>query len=114
MTPALARRAAWVAIGLVPAVFLAVFFVWPAATLVARGFHDGTSWTLEGFRRVMGSPRTGRAVGFTLFSATAATLLTLLLGLPGAYLLYRTRFRQKYPETAVQMKTPGKSEKLRS
>lgn len=101
MTPALARRAAWVAIGLVPAVFLAVFFVWPAATLVARGFHDGTSWTLEGFRRVMGSPRTGRAVGFTLFSATAATLLTLLLGLPGAYLLYRTRFRGQAALRAV-------------
>ncbi|HMR49321.1 MAG TPA: iron ABC transporter permease [Arachnia sp.] len=92
MNKALARGAVWVAVGLIPAAFLAVFFAWPAATLVLRGFHDGDSWTLDGFRQVMGSRRTWRAVGFTLFSATAATLLTLLLGLPGAYLLYRTRF----------------------
>lgn len=77
---------------LIPALFLAVFFAWPAASLVARGFHDGSSWTLEGFRSVLESNRTWRAIGFTLWSATASTALCLTLGIPGAYLLYRCRF----------------------
>ncbi|HHU11356.1 MAG TPA: iron ABC transporter permease [Intrasporangiaceae bacterium] len=85
-------RAGWVLAGLIPAVFLTLFFAWPAATLVARGFHDGTAWTLDGFTSVFESRRTWRAVGFTLWSATAATAACLLLGLPGAYLLYRTTF----------------------
>lgn len=85
-------RTGWTLAALVPATFLAVFFAWPAATLVAKGFHDGTGWTLEGFESVLGSARTWRAVGFTLWSATASTAACLALGLPGAYLLYRSRF----------------------
>ena len=77
---------------LIPALFLAVFFLWPAATLVARGFHDGTSWTLDGFGSVFSSGRTWRALWFTLWSATVSTVVCLLLGLPGAYVLYRCRF----------------------
>ena len=86
-------RAGWALAALVPAAFLAVFFAWPAATLVARGFHDGTGWTLDGFASVFGSARTWRAGGFTLGSASIATVACLLLGIPGAYVLYRTRFR---------------------
>lgn len=86
-------RAGWALAAAVPAAFLLLFFAWPAATLVARGFYDEGTWTLEGFRAVFASPRTWRAVGFTLWSATTATLLCLALGLPGAYLLYRRSFR---------------------
>ncbi|NLX00554.1 MAG: iron ABC transporter permease [Actinomycetales bacterium] len=86
-------RAGWALAAAIPAAFLVVFFAWPAATLVARGFHDGTTWTLEGFTAVFESRRTWRAVGFTLWSATTSTLFCLALGLPGAYLLFRTRFR---------------------
>lgn len=85
-------RVAWLLAAAVPLAFLTLFFAWPAASLVLRGFHDGDGWTLSGFQTVFASPRTWRAVGFTLTSATASTLLCLLLGLPGAYLLYRTRF----------------------
>nr|WP_255433716.1 iron ABC transporter permease [Tessaracoccus sp. MC1865] len=72
---------------------MTLFFAWPAAALVLRGFHDDTSWTLEGFSSVFGSRRTWGAIWFTLGTATASTLLCLVLGLPGAYLLYRCRFR---------------------
>lgn len=58
-----------------------------------RGFHADGVWSAEGFRTVFASARTWRAVWFTLGSATASTLLCLALGLPGAYLLYRCRFR---------------------
>lgn len=86
-------RAGWALAAAVPAAFLVVFFAWPAATLVLRGFHDGSSWTLEGFTTVFEFRRTWRAVGFTLWSATTSTLFCIALGLPGAYLLYRTSFR---------------------
>ena len=85
--------AGWAVAAGVPAAFLAVFFAWPAASLVARGLHDGSTWTLEGFASVFGSRRTWGAVGFTLGSASLSTVLCLALGLPGAHLLYRRRFR---------------------
>lgn len=77
---------------LIPAGFLVLFFAWPAATLIARGFHDGTSWTLDGLVRVFASSRTWRIIAFTLGMASAATVLCVVLGLPGAFLLYRRRF----------------------
>ncbi len=85
-------RAGWAIAAAIPAAFLALFFAWPAASLVARGFHDGTAWTLDGFASVFGSPRTWSAVRFTLGSALATTAACLALGLPGAYLLYRCSF----------------------
>ncbi|WP_255555914.1 ABC transporter permease [Tessaracoccus palaemonis] len=88
----LAWRAAWVAAAAIPAAFLAVFFAWPAGALILRGFHDGDAWTLAGFEAVFSSARTWRALGFTLASATATTLLCLVLGLPGAHALYRCSF----------------------
>lgn len=82
----------WVAVAAVPATFLAIFFVWPACALVARGFHDGTSWTLDGLLAVGRSERTWRALWFTLQTASVATLLCLATGVVGAYVLYRLRF----------------------
>ena len=93
MRSTLTWRLGWVLAALIPAAFLVLFFAWPAATLVARGFHDGSAWTIDGFRTVFGSRRTWSAVGFTLGSAALSTVVCLLLGLPGAYLLYRCTFR---------------------
>ena len=87
-----AWRLAWAVAALVPATFLVLFFAWPAATLIARGFHDGTSWTLDGFQRVFSSPRTWRIIRFTLGMAATATAVCVALGIPGAFLLYRRRF----------------------
>ena len=78
---------------LVPAAFLTVFFAWPAAALILRGFFDGGSFDPGALGRVFTSTRTWRAIGFTLWSATASTVLCLALGVPGAWLLYRRRFR---------------------
>ena len=76
-----------------PLVFLGVFFAWPVAALVGRGFlADGGGVELTGLRDVLGSPRTWRLVGTTLAQAAAGSVASVLLGLPVAYLLYRTRF----------------------
>ncbi|MBA3020026.1 MAG: iron ABC transporter permease [Actinobacteria bacterium] len=82
----------WAAVAVVPLSFLAVFFVWPVAALVARGFFDANGFNLSGVSEVMLAPRTWRIVGQTLAQAVVATIVAVVLGVPGAYLLYRCRF----------------------
>ncbi len=82
----------WTAAAVLPAAFLAVFFAWPVAALVARGFVDETGFTLAGVQAVLAAPRTWRIVYQTLAQAVVGTVFSLGLGLPGAYLLYRCRF----------------------
>lgn len=84
---------AWAAAALIPLIFLTFFFAWPAGTLVARGFvdqdgHLDTSTFFEVFARA----RTMRIIGLTLGMATAATVVSVILGIPGAHILYRCRF----------------------
>ncbi len=82
-----ARRAALrVALLVVPIAFLAVFFVWPVATIVNRGI------SAEGFREVFTDDRLRGVAWFTVWQATASTALTLLVALPGTYVLSRYRF----------------------
>lgn len=82
----------WVAVASVPVAFLVIFFAWPVATLVARGFVVDGQPSLAGVQEVLAAPRTWRIVGQTLAQAVAGTVASVLLGLPGAYLLYRCRF----------------------
>lgn len=77
---------------LVPLAFLAVFFAWPVGTLIARGFVTDGSADLSGFAEVFARPRTQRIVGQTLVQATLGTAAAVLLGVPGAYVLYRVAF----------------------
>jgi len=70
-----------------PAVFLAVFFLWPLTAIIARGLSAGAladALTDPGLRRV---------AWFTLWQAALSTMLTVLVALPGAYALSRFRFR---------------------
>ncbi len=83
----------WALVAVVPVVFLAVFFAWPVVALVARGFLDEAGRVdLTAVTDVLTAPRTWRIVGQTLAQAVAATIVAVLFGVPGAYLLYRTRF----------------------
>ncbi|WP_175956512.1 iron ABC transporter permease [Schaalia sp. Marseille-Q2122] len=83
----------WSPAVLVPSVFLLLFFAWPAATLVARGFtNEAGALDLSAFHEVFARPRTWRIIGLTLGMAAVATALSVLLGVPGAHVLYRCRF----------------------
>ena len=84
---------AWGVAAVVPLVFLGVFFVLPVATLIARGFVADGALDLSGFAEVFGRRRTWRIIGTTLAQAVVGTTVTVLLGVPGAYLLHRTEFR---------------------
>ncbi|MDD9207690.1 iron ABC transporter permease [Georgenia sp. 10Sc9-8] len=94
----------WLGWGLaagVPLAFLTVFFAWPVATLVGRGFVADGSLDLSGFAEVFARPRTWRMVGLTLSLASVGTVLSVLLGIPGAYVLYRCRFPGRSAARAV-------------
>jgi thiamine transport system permease protein len=83
-------RAALVA---VPVAFLGVFFVYPVATIVARGLAPDGSLDLDPLREVVTDPGLRHVIWFTVWQATVSTVLTVTIGVPGAYVLSRYRFR---------------------
>ncbi|MBB1495489.1 iron ABC transporter permease [Propioniciclava sp. MC1595] len=95
------RRVGWTLAGAVPLAFLGVFFAWPVATLVARGFFPDGAFSLEGFQQVFSEPRTWRVITTTLAQAAAGTVMSVLLGVPGAWVLYRTRFPGRWLVRAI-------------
>ena len=74
-----------------PLAFLALFYFWPLSRIAAVSFAREA----DGLLRALTAPATGRVVLFTAGQAAASTALTLLVGLPGAYLLARYRFAGK-------------------
>jgi len=86
MSPSTRRHLAWWALAAVPVLFFGALFAWPTLTLMSRGFDDGTAI------RVLSSQRTWRAVATTLQLASAGTALSLALGVPAAWAVYRLRW----------------------
>lgn len=79
-------------LGALPVGFTALFFAWPVAAIVHRGLVDGQGrFDPAAVARLWWTPEVGRLVGFTLGQAAASTALTLVLGLPVAWLLARVR-----------------------
>jgi thiamine transport system permease protein len=81
------------ALVVVPVAFLAVFFVYPVVTIVARGLAPDGSLDLDPLREVVTDPGLRHVIWFTVWQATVSTVLTVAIGLPGAYFLSRYRFR---------------------
>jgi thiamine transport system permease protein len=69
-----------------PAVFLALFYVWPFSTLIVRGLDAGAIG--DTVRRA----DTWRVVWFTAWQAAASTGLTLLIGLVPTWAIARFSF----------------------
>ena len=77
----LTRKILWA----VPLVFVAVLFYWPVTEVAVLGFAgDWLTQLLE--------PKNIKVVWFTLWQAAVSTILTVVLSIPGAYLLYRRSF----------------------
>ncbi|MGV3713692.1 ABC transporter permease [Pseudolysinimonas sp.] len=72
---------------------MTVFFAWPVASIVGRGLFPDGGFDAVGVAEVLSRPRTQRVIGFTVGLAAAATAITLVLGMPVAYVLARLRFR---------------------
>src|SRR5512141_2062701 len=75
-----------------PLAFLGLFFVFPVATILLRGFAPDGVIDLTAPLAVLARPETLSVAWFTLWQAVLSTLLTLAVGLPGAYLLARFNF----------------------
>ena len=97
----MARRVGWTLAGAIPLAFLGVFFAWPVATLIGRGFFPDGPFTLDGFQAVFAQDRTWRVITTTLAQATAGTIVAVILGVPGAWVLYRTRFPGRWLVRAI-------------
>src|SRR4029077_3574789 len=85
-------RAGVLALAAIPLVVLVVFFVYPVLGIVGLGFVSDGHFAPGAVLEVLGRPRTGRVLWFTLWSAGLATLVTLLAGLPLAFVLHRLSF----------------------
>jgi thiamine transport system permease protein len=81
-----------IGLALGPVLVLAVFFVLPVTGMVSRGFVVGGRFDPGGVLEVLGRSRTHRVLWFTVWSAGLATLASVLLGLPAAYVLHRLSF----------------------
>lgn len=73
-----------------PVLFILVLFYWPLTKIVALGLSgDWLSIYLE--------PKVLSAIWFTIWQAAVSTIICLVIGIPGAYILYRKKFRgQKF------------------
>lgn len=78
--------------GAVPLAVLVVFFVVPVSGMLQRGFFPDGRLDLPGVAEVLWRPRVAQVVWFTVWTAAAATAVTVLLGLPSAYVLHRLAF----------------------
>ncbi len=95
---ALPSGIAWGLAAAVPVAFLALFFVWPVLSLLWVGITgslngaDGATDT-AGVFAVLEDPRTWGVIAQTLAQAFWGTVLSLVLGVPAACVLYRLEFR---------------------
>src|SRR3954447_9525964 len=88
----LRARVGVAALAALPIAMLAVFFLYPVAGMVGRGFWPDGSFDPGGVLTVLGRPRVHRVLWFTVWSAGVATALSVALGVPAAFVLHRLRF----------------------
>jgi thiamine transport system permease protein len=90
-------RQRWI-VGLVyllPLAFLVVFFFYPLAQILGLSLAPEGTLDLSPFRTLFSDPYYARLLGFTTGQALLSTFLTLLAGMPAAYVFARHEFRGK-------------------
>ena len=80
---------------ILPLAFLGIFYFYPLGSIIQLSFSRGEGNALVSFWKAITDSTVRSVLGFTVWQATLSTLLTLLLGLPGAYLFARYQFRGK-------------------
>jgi thiamine transport system permease protein len=77
------------ATALIPLAVLSVFFVLPLSGMMAKGFVQDGHLDIAGVIDVLARPEIQRAIWFTVWTSTLATVLACALGLPAAFVLHR-------------------------
>jgi thiamine transport system permease protein len=83
------------------AAFLTLAFAWPVATIVGRGLVVDGHLDLAAFADTVHRPGIARILAFTGWQALVSTVVTVAIGLPGAYVVSRYRFRGRALLTAA-------------
>ncbi len=78
-----------------PLAFLLLFYFYPLGSIIQLSLERSQRGILYPFLQALQSPTPWRALGFTFWQASLSTLLTLALGLPGAYLFSHYQFPGK-------------------
>ena len=73
-----------------PILLLSVFILYPVLIVTIQGFTSGTQ-----FLDVVASPAIQFTIMFTFGQAILSTIMAVCIGLPGAFLIARLRFRGK-------------------
>ena len=81
----------WIA----PLAFLGIFYFYPLWEIINLSFARGDSGFIGAIRDLLASESIRQILWFTFWQATLSTILTLLIGLPGAFLIARYQFRGK-------------------
>ena len=83
------------ALFIIPLAFLGVFFFYPLAAVIWESFAPGGQLNLAPVADLWREPYFGRALWFTTWQATLSTGLTLVLGMPAAFVFARYAFPGK-------------------
>jgi thiamine transport system permease protein len=95
MTTSTAGRLGMALVITVPLAFLSYFFAYPLVSIVARGFTTDGTIDLSVLGDVLTDPVFARVAGFTLLQAVLSTMLTVVVGLPTAWVFARFDFPGK-------------------
>jgi thiamine transport system permease protein len=90
-------RAGWFlpVLWLAPLLFLGLFYFYPLTSILSASFARSSGGLLAPLAAALSIPSLRSILGFTIYQAALSTLLTLLIGLPGAYLIARYDFTGK-------------------
>jgi len=80
---------------IVPLAFLGLFYFYPLASILRVSFAPEERLELAPLVKLFTQPYLWGVLSFTFWQAALSTLLTLIVGLPGAYLVARYNFRGK-------------------
>ena len=78
-----------------PLAFLILFYIFPLGSILSVSFSRGEGGLIGSFLEAFASASTRKVIYFTFWQATLSTIFTLIIGIPGAYLLARYEFRGK-------------------
>ncbi|MBN1230531.1 MAG: iron ABC transporter permease [Anaerolineales bacterium] len=85
----------------VPVIFLGLFYFFPLGTILTTSISRSEGSWLQPWVKTITSPAIRSTIGFSFWQASLSTILTLFIGLPGAYLLARYNFPGKSVLKAV-------------
>jgi thiamine transport system permease protein len=89
------RRWPTAVLAAIPLLFIGLFFVYPLVTILVTSLSRDGSLDLGVFGDVAANPTFQSVAWFTLWQAVVSTILTLMVGLPAAYVIARFDFPGK-------------------